>query len=403
MTTIFHTPVLTTSHMTTIRSRNHHRRLKPSKISFDGGHYLIHEPIGIGSAGIVYGADFINHDHSDPGVRLALKIMRRGSTEADTGRFLNEIILLNNLDSAHITKMLGCGIISNEDSGVYRGLYYMATEFVDGCDLYDLLKQHPKLPLTRTLLIAHSMCDALGHAHSRKIIHRDTNPRNIMIAGGPKKIADVKLIDFGIASLSEIDGYDIATTAGIHAPTRVVCGTVGYLSPEQIRARAASSPEDVWALGICMYGMLTGKLPFRCENLIEYSFATRGDPVPISDLNDDVPAGFARIIHQCIKPDPDERPQSMEELDGMLTDCEREKQIYPVAFGSVIEEPGSNSAGQTISIKLSKSDKKWVAAISALCLVLGTLIALVMHSCENPISQLDQPNAVMPVNIEHDE
>ena len=185
-----------------------------------------------------------------------------------------------------------------------RSQLYMAMEWVDGRLLRQILSERKKLPTERAIKIALGICDALGYIHSHGIVHRDLKPENIMVDADDH----VKLIDFGIAGQA---GARRLTFAKLSQ----VMGTPDYISPEQVKGKRGDGRSDIYALGVMLYEMLTGKTPFQGPN----PFAIMNDrllnnPTPPRELDPTISPELQEIIYRAIERDPKNRYASAHEM-----------------------------------------------------------------------------------------
>ena len=202
---------------------------------------------------------------------------------------------------------------------------YMVMEYVAGKTLLELV---PKggLPVPQAIQYAAQMADALGAAHTAGIIHRDLKPANVMVTSSGL----VKVLDFGLAKLMEgVPGDHTGTTAtAIGAPLTVegtVMGTVNYMSPEQAEGQRVTARSDIFSFGAVLYEMLTGRCAFRGTSPIStLSAVLRDDIQPIGELTPEVPFELERIVEMCLKKDPDQRFQSMREVQAALAPLKRQ-------------------------------------------------------------------------------
>lgn len=181
---------------------------------------------------------------------------------------------------------------------------YMAMEWVEGRLLRDILKQERKLPPERAVRIALGICDALEYIHAEGVVHRDLKPENIMV--GPND--EVKLIDFGIAGQEGARRITFAKLSN-------VMGTPDYISPEQVKGKRGDARTDIYAVGVMLYEMLTGKSPFQGSN----AFAIMNDrllnnPVPPREIDAAISPELQEIIYRAIERDPKNRYASAREM-----------------------------------------------------------------------------------------
>ncbi|MFT4034248.1 MAG: protein kinase [Patulibacter sp.] len=187
-----------------------------------------------------------------------------------------------------------------------KGRYYIVMEYVEGRSGAQLLQEHGRLSVETALHLADGACRALTHAHRHGVIHRDVKPGNLMLADD----GQVKLADFGIAWA----GDSLSVTQ--HG---AVLGTVAYLAPEQASGDKASPLADVYGLGVVIFQLMTGRLPFAGQTLSELALAQRDRrPPPLDRLINGVPHQVAVAVARAIAFDPAERPQSAQALHAAL-------------------------------------------------------------------------------------
>jgi len=256
--------------------------------------------LGGGEMGNVYrGTD------TQTGQTVAIKVLRPeilASQPDMVVRFVREGEALSQLDHPNIVKM----VAAIEE----QGQYYIIEEYVAGGSLRDLLEARGPLPITRVVEITLELADALARAHHLGIIHRDLKPANVLLAadGTPR------LTDFGHAHV-------IASPRLTRTGTLV--GSVGYLSPEACNGEPLDSKADIWALGVMLYELLTGELPFTGETLIAAITAILTQPVPdLASLRPDLPEALADLIGSMLEKDPGKRIASARlvgaELEAIL-------------------------------------------------------------------------------------
>jgi serine/threonine protein kinase len=171
---------------------------------------------------------------------------------------------------------------------------YMVMEWVEGRELRKLLMQQGKLPAARAIAITVGICNALDYIHSRGVVHRDLKPENIMVDNDDR----TKLIDFGIAGRADARRLTFGSMSQI-------MGTPDYIAPEQVNGKPGDARSDIYALGVMLYEMLTGKLPFRGSN----PFAAMNDrlvnnPIPPRELNPEISPELQEAIYRALRRDP---------------------------------------------------------------------------------------------------
>jgi hypothetical protein len=215
-------------------------------------------------------------------------------------------------------------ILTVHDIGHLEGQHFMVTELVEGTTLRQLLRNERRLPVHRALDLAIQIAEGLARAHVAGVIHRDLKPENVMVT--PDGL--VKILDFGLAKLhcptvgeapdSEVS--DLPTWPGgqwtdIAVSDGTLVGTVGYVSPEQVRGRPVDHRSDQFAFGATLYEMLTGRRAFRRETRGETLAAiTDGEPAEMARLNPRVPAPLRWVVERCLAKDPEERYTSSSDL-----------------------------------------------------------------------------------------
>jgi serine/threonine protein kinase len=257
------------------------------------GEYLVTRLVGEGGMGKVYEAEERLSKR-----RVALKVLRPELTRHEEGRrlFLNEMQILAHLEHP--------GIVRSLASMEVDGQLVMALEFLEGRTLRAALNDAARMPWLRAVEIVSAIADALACAHSQSppIIHRDLKPENVMLCHEARGAASVKVMDFGIAKVLE--------TA--QATNTQSIGTLQYMSPEQIDARAIDARSDLYALGLVLYEMLAGSPPFRSASPRELlNLQCTADPPALDDeVRAGIPAGVEVILYELLAKSPDARPTS---------------------------------------------------------------------------------------------
>lgn len=200
-------------------------------------------------------------------------------------------------------------IVTIYDAGEEHDLAYISMEFLEGTDLTGFTKADGLLPLDRVLELIAQAADALAFAHQHNVVHRDIKPGNIMYEDSSGKI---KITDFGIARITDSS----------RTKTGMVLGTPSYMSPEQIAGKKVDGRSDLFSLGVMLYQMTTGRLPFKADSMatLMYQIANEPHPEPIS-VQPDLPACVQAIINRALEKDPDARYSDGAEMARELRDC----------------------------------------------------------------------------------
>ena len=192
-------------------------------------------------------------------------------------------------------------------------LYYIVMEYVEGQTLKQYIQQHSPIPVAKHLSIMRQLTSAISHAHQNHIIHRDIKPHNILI----DRNGNVKITDFGIA---------MALSATSITQTNSVLGSVHYLSPEQASGGMANQKSDIYSLGIVMFELLTGRLPFSGESAVSIALKHLQSETPsVRRWNPNIPQSVENIVLKATAKDPFHRYDSVEEMEEDIKDSIRSK------------------------------------------------------------------------------
>jgi serine/threonine protein kinase/tetratricopeptide (TPR) repeat protein len=259
------------------------------------GRYQIIEELGHGGMGRVYKV----HD-TKIGEKIALKLIRpeAGLDKKSLERFSNELKLARKIRHKYVCQMF--------DLGEDQGTRYITMEYVHGEDLKQLIRKVGRLSPGQAIGIARQVCDGLEEAHKLGVVHRDLKPQNIMVDEDGK----ARIMDFGIAR--SLSGKSM-TGAG------VMIGTPEYMSPEQVEGKDIDQRSDIYSLGVILYEMVTGRLPFIGETPLSVAHKHKYEaPEDPKKLNTQVSDDLARVILKCLAKDEDKRFRSAAELGAEL-------------------------------------------------------------------------------------
>jgi hypothetical protein len=200
-------------------------------------------------------------------------------------------------------------IVTVIDRGEEGGRQYIVFEYVEGENLKQVIERSGPLPVRDALLLALQMARALGFAHGRGLIHRDVKPQNVLL----NEDGQAKMTDFGIARSVDVEGVTITGT---------VLGTSEYIAPEQARGQRVDALTDVYSLGVVLYELLTGGVPFQGENFVSIALRHVNEPAPsVLDQRPDVPPRLGMAIERAMAKRPEDRFASMDELVAELEAC----------------------------------------------------------------------------------
>lgn len=272
---------------------------------FDG-RYKIEGTVGVGGMAIVFEATDLLTNR-----RVAVKMLKdsvSGNTQA-IKRFIIESKAVSMLNHENIVKIYDISV---------RGEHkYIVMEFLEGITLREYMKNKGPLSWRETVEFTEQILAALDHAHMKGVVHRDIKPQNIMLLEG----GFVKVTDFGIAKIPKAETLTMADKA---------IGTVFYISPEQAQGRKIDARSDIYSLGVMMYEMVTGKMPFIADTPVAVIYKhISTPPTPPSQLNPKIPIGFEQIILCAMEKNPENRYQSAAQ---MLRHLHRLKQDPSVVF-----------------------------------------------------------------------
>jgi len=268
------------------------------------GRYRLERVIGTGGMAVVVAAIDIEVEE-----RVALKFLFKKAARHKEilQRFEREQAVISRLEGDHVARMLNSGVVKNTP--------YMVMEYLQGRDLQDLLRVQKTLPLEQAVEYVLQACDAVAEAHSLDIVHRDLKPGNLFLTHRADGSPCIKVVDFGIAKiLSGGDGEGSLTR------TEVVMGSPFYMSPEQmVSSKDVGPATDIWALGVILYELLAGKIPFAEKTTEKVcSRVLSGDHTPLREVFPNCPDGLDEVVARCLTRMPADRYRDVAELAAAL-------------------------------------------------------------------------------------
>ncbi len=272
--------------------------------SLVGGKYLVERVIGEGGLGAVVAA---KHMHLDQ--MVAIKYLHAHVLESQNvvERFAREARLAGKIQSEHVARVHDVGKLDD-------GSPYMVMEFLEGRSLANVLDDGP-LPVDQAIDCILQACEALAEAHALGIVHRDLKPANLFLARRPGGAMILKLLDFGISKMPDtLQGSSWNRKKLTSATDKF--GTPDYMSPEQLNATASvDARADIWALGVVLYELLTGKRPFHGDSLpLLFAAIVAQTPAPMLAARPDLPPGLCDLVVRCLAKERDDRFRNVGEL-----------------------------------------------------------------------------------------
>ncbi|MBA2665143.1 MAG: serine/threonine protein kinase [Bradymonadaceae bacterium] len=294
------------------------------------GRYRVEKCLGEGGMGVVYRAEHVLMKKT-----VAVKVLHPEMTQNEevVARFQREAQAAANINHPNVCAATDFG--QTED-----GAFFLVIEYLEGDTLHTTLSTYHKLTPLRSIHIAQQICSALDQAHEQGIVHRDLKPENIMLVERDDDPDFVKIMDFGIArvSMEKSDGYKTParlTKAGM------VYGTPHYMSPEQVVGGEIDARADLYSVGVVLFEMLTGRLPFESDNLVQLMgmHVTKAPPRPSEVVTGvTIPKALDALVVKLLAKSPEQRHQSAEQVRNEL-----------LVIGELLEHSAPNaSPGQTL-------------------------------------------------------
>jgi serine/threonine-protein kinase len=264
--------------------------IAPGEVFLDK--YEIVEVIGKGGMGVVVSARHIDLDEM-----VAIKFLHPEYAEQhdQVERFLREGRAAAKIKSDHVARVRDVGTQDN-------GAPYMIMEHMVGTDLGALLEKEGPLPVEEAVEFVLQACECLAEAHAAGIVHRDLKPANLFLTELADGTPRIKVLDFGISKLIDTRAASLTKTNGL-------VGSPLYMAPEQLSSpKSVDARADIWALGVILFQLVSGKRPFETKNIAELILMVAGDaPTPLSKLVPDLPPGFEAVVMRCLEKKPDAR------------------------------------------------------------------------------------------------
>lgn len=360
-----------------------------------GNRYEIIEKIGGGGMALVYKAKckLLNR-------YVAIKVLRDEyiNDEDFIRKFRRESQAAASLSHPNIVNIYDVGVEKKGD----HNIHYIVMEYIKGKTLKDIIKEKGKLTVSETLDYSIQIAEALAHAHKNHIVHRDIKPHNIMITEEGR----VKVTDFGIAR---------AASASTISNTSNVIGSVHYFSPEQARGRYTDEKSDIYSLGIVMYEMITGRVPFEGDSPISVALKhIQEEIIPPRDVDNTIPISLENIILKCVRKSQVERYSTASELLNDLYKVKDNNEEVVLENMISVDEPTkvipTVKDGNDLNMKKTKKQKKddgglkvvFLAILLAFIVVSSLALGFVKYKELFFTNEVNVPNLV-GMNVEEAE
>jgi serine/threonine protein kinase len=326
-------------------------------------HYTVISKIGAGGMGEVYRAR-----DSRLARDVAIKLLPpEVSTDSDRlQRFEQEARATSALNHPNILTVY--------DIGTHEGSPYIVAELLEGEELRERLDAGT-IPLRKVIDCAQQIVSGLSAAHEKGIVHRDLKPENLFVT----KDERIKILDFGIAKLSEpgaaATGSEDATRRALTNPGAII-GTVGYMSPEQVRGQPTDHRSDIFSFGAILHEMISGRRAFRRETMAETMTAIlKEEPAELGATNPNVSPALERIVNRCLEKKPERRFQSTADLSFALQALSQPTSSSGVALTTMAAAAAAETKRSTWSERIP-----WIAAAAFLLLFLAALLFIIKYS-----------------------
>jgi len=352
------------------------------------GEYVAGEKIGEGGMGTVYAGV-----HPLIGKKVAIKLLNTGLSDDPTivQRFVQEARAVNEIGHRNIVDIFNFGQLDT-------GRHYYVMEFLRGASLKKRLEAEVPLTYAEVLTVLVEVLSALQAAHDAGIVHRDLKPDNIFLVDAKNDERMVKLLDFGIAKLTR-RGDDVGQTR-----TGAPLGTPFYMAPEQCRSKPVDARTDLYAMGVIMFEVFTGRLPFPGPDYIDTVNGHLTGTPPLPSDYAEVPAELEALILSCLEKEPDRRPQRADELREKLLELSPKLgvQLVPRALGAHVTV--TSSAGlrltpvpratlpQVPSVRRTPAPPRatrrtglWIAGVLLVATAIGAVAVVALRTVRAPL------------------
>lgn len=332
------------------------------------GRYRLDTRLAEGGMGIVYAGWHVTLDQP-----VAVKVIQKELVNnADAiHRFIEEARALAQLRGPHVAQVL--------DAGIEDGTPFIVMELLRGRDLRTLLEEQGQVSVAQAVQLVRQACEAVAEAHTKGIMHRDLKPENLFLADADDGSSTLKVIDFGISARQRIDGaYDS------HEPGP---GSPEYMAPEQLlRGSSVDHRADIWSLGIVLYELLAGAVPFQGDTHAVCSGVVAGEPPPLKDRRPEVPELLEALILRCLHKSPDERFADAQELGAALRPFAETLPAGPLTVTTDVPDAAEPAAELSPAMLPRPMFGNWRIAAAV---VLGCIVGISVYFVSRASSRTD--------------
>ncbi len=293
------------------------------------GRYRLDAQQGSGGMAVIYKATDLAL-----GRTVAVKVLRPSLTnDADFLRRFRQ-------EARNVANLSHPNIVTVHDVGQDGNTHYIVMEYIDGDDLKKLIRQEAPFPLDRALSLAIKICAGVGYAHRAGLVHADVKPQNVLIIPGNNTF-NVKVTDFGIAQA--------ASATQPRERQRVVWGSPHYFAPEQAQGDPPTPASDVYSIGVVLFEMITGRLPFVGTDQQELALAHIHETPPnASEINPNIPESMDRILQKVLSKEPTARYRTAEQFGRILITYRRQGQVTTDQLPHVSDADSSHDTEETL-------------------------------------------------------
>jgi serine/threonine-protein kinase len=304
------------------------------------GKYRVERVLGVGGMGVVVAATHLQLEE-----RVALKFLVKDALEnADAvARFAREARAAVKIKSEHVARVIDVGTMEN-------GAPYMVMEYLEGCDLAQVLQSRGPLSVEDAVEYVLQACEAIAHAHVLGIVHRDLKPANLFLIRRPDGTDAIKVLDFGISKVMPGKG---SSSDNAMTRTRAIMGSPLYMSPEQMTStRDVDGRTDIWSLGIILYELLAGQSPFTADSLPLLCGLILSAPTPsIQTVRPGIPPGLDAVLRRALEKDPARRYGNIAEFAGALAEfAPARARVSVERVARVVEAAGLTTSAAVVRV-----------------------------------------------------